>query len=70
MNAAIPVIMGMGHTLGPAGMGKILTFTSVEGAWLLVGMVALVAALFMRRLEKSESAVGSCQVDTGRAQIR
>ncbi len=70
MNAAIPVIMGLGHTLGPAVMGKVLTWTTVEGAWLLVGLVALVAALFMRRLEKADHAHSACGAETGTAQVR
>ncbi len=70
MNAVIPIVMGMGHTVGPAVMGKVLTLMSVEGAWLLVGLVAAFSTLFMRRLEKSDNALNPCGVETGKAQVR
>ncbi|MGE5678671.1 MAG: MDR family MFS transporter [Pseudomonadota bacterium] len=52
MNAILPTIMGTGYAIGPMVMGKILGHTSIESAWLLVGGVALVSALFMMLLER------------------
>lgn len=55
MSAVLPIIFGMGHTLGPIGMGKILNFTTIEGGWMLVGVICIIAAAFMLGLEAWES---------------
>jgi MFS family permease len=52
MNAILPTIMGMGYTIGPMTMGKILNYSSVESAWLIVGGLAAITAVLMFGLEK------------------
>jgi MFS family permease len=51
MNAIIPMIYGLGYTLGPLGMGQILRFTGINSAWKIVGVISIVAACFMFMLE-------------------
>ncbi|QCX33516.1 MFS transporter [Caloramator sp. E03] len=51
MNAVLPMILGLGHTLGPMGMGKALSYISIENGWIILGGVVFVASLFMRCLE-------------------
>jgi len=48
------MIFGMGYTLGPIGMGQILGVMSIESAWILVGVVSIIAACFMFLLEVIE----------------
>ena len=52
MNAVLPIIFGMGYTLGPITMGKALGYISIESAWLILGMVAIVSSIFMCGLER------------------
>jgi MFS family permease len=52
MNAILPIIFGMGYTLGPITMGKALGYISIESAWLILGMVAIVSSIFMCGLER------------------
>ncbi|MGH4139837.1 MFS transporter [Clostridium sp.] len=52
MNAVLPIIFGMGYTLGPITMGKALGYISIESAWLILGLVAFISSLFMCILEK------------------
>lgn len=52
MNAILPVIFGMGYTLGPVTMGKALGYISVESAWLILGMVGIISSIFMFGLER------------------
>ncbi|SKA96635.1 Predicted arabinose efflux permease, MFS family [Caloramator quimbayensis] len=51
MNAVLPMILGLGYTLGPMGMGKALSYISIEQGWIILGGVVFVASLFMRGLE-------------------
>lgn len=51
MNALLPMILGLGYTLGPMGMGKLLTYISIESGWLILGFFVFAASLFMRWLE-------------------
>ncbi len=55
MNAVLPTIMGMGYAIGPMTMGKILNHTSVESAWLVLGVMTGISAAFMFGLEKYDS---------------
>ena len=55
MSAVIPMIFGLGNTLGPAGMGKMLAYVSIENAWLMIGLSTLLFAVLMYRLEKWEA---------------
>lgn len=52
MSATVSLITGAGFTLGPVGMGLILTQASIEQAWVLIGISALGAAGLMYLLEK------------------
>ena len=52
MNAVLPIIFGMGYTLGPITMGKALGYISIESAWLFLGMVAIISSIFMYGLER------------------
>ncbi|MFX0559523.1 MFS transporter [Tepidibacillus infernus] len=52
MNAVLPMIMGLGHTLGPLGMGTLLKTFTIENGWVLVGIVAGISSFFMLWLEK------------------
>jgi MFS family permease len=52
MNAVLPTIMGMGYAIGPMTMGKILNHTSVESAWIILGVMTSISAAFMFGLEK------------------
>ncbi|MGF7058371.1 MDR family MFS transporter [Brassicibacter mesophilus] len=54
MSAALPIIFGMGYTLGPWGMGKILTHVTIEHAWIMIGIFGVVSTIFMLNLEKYE----------------
>jgi Arabinose efflux permease len=59
MSSVLPVILGMGYTLGPMVMGKALTFISIETGWLILGCVALISSFLMRRLESYEKSISS-----------
>ncbi|MHB1393921.1 MAG: MDR family MFS transporter [Clostridia bacterium] len=52
MNSVLPTIMGMGYAIGPMTMGKILNYSSVESAWLILGGLTAISAVFMFGLEK------------------
>lgn len=52
MNSVMPTIMNLGYAMGPMLMGKILNYSTIENAWLLVGGVTSVSALAMFFLEK------------------
>ena len=42
MDAVLPIIMGVGFTIGPAIMGTILKVTTIENGWRFVGTVMLI----------------------------
>ena len=52
MSAAIPMIAGLGNTLGPLGMGRLLKFVNVNTGWQLIGVLTLVFSVLMYALEK------------------
>ena len=54
MSAVIPMIFGMGQTLGPIGMGQILNHTNIELAWLLMGGIGIIFTILMFVLEQQE----------------
>lgn len=54
MSAVIPMIYGLGYTLGPIGMGQILRFVNINNAWKIVGSISIVASCFMLILESYE----------------
>jgi len=42
MDAVLPIIMGLGFTIGPAIMGTILKVTTIENGWRFIGLVMLI----------------------------
>lgn len=54
MSAVIPMIYGLGYTLGPIGMGQVLRFVNINNAWKIVGGISIVASCFMLILESYE----------------
>lgn len=52
ISAVLPMIMGMGQTLGPLLMGTILTLTSMTRAWLIIGIFMGAFAIFALMLDK------------------
>lgn len=59
MSAIIPMLSGLGFTLGPLGMGIALKYVSIETGWIALGISTLIFTVFMRilqRFEKRETA--------------
>lgn len=54
MSAIIPMLSGLGFTLGPLGMGKVLNYVSIETGWMALGISTLVFTGFMRILQRVE----------------
>ena len=52
MSAVLPMIFGLGNTLGPVTMGYALQFISIETGWRYLGGFALAAAGLMYGLER------------------
>jgi hypothetical protein len=44
--------MGAGFTIGPMGMGKLLSYLSIEQGWLFIGFVGFIGTLMMFWVEK------------------
>jgi MFS family permease len=59
MNSVMPTIMNLGYAIGPMLMGKILNYSTIENAWLLVGGVTSVSALAMFFLERYYDRTGA-----------
>lgn len=55
MNSVLPIIMGLGFTLGPVGMGNILKYYSIEQAWQTVGLLMIISTTLMFLLEKIDA---------------
>ncbi|GAB6153382.1 hypothetical protein JCM17380_21320 [Desulfosporosinus burensis] len=54
MNSVIPMMFGLGNTLGPVGMGYALTYVNIDTGWMLIGVSTFIFSLFMLSLEKFE----------------
>lgn len=54
MSAVLTTITGTGYAVGPMVMGKILNFTSIEDAWIFIGILTTITAVMMLGLEKYE----------------
>ncbi len=54
MSSVVPMIFGLGETLGPVGMGYALAYMSIDTGWMLIGISTFIFALFMFGLEKYE----------------
>lgn len=65
MSAIIPMIFGLGYTLGPVGMGLVLKYLSIEGGWIVVGAVGIVFSALMYLLEVYDSKKNLEIKDTG-----
>ena len=55
VGSILPIIMGMGHTLGPGIMGRILKFTGISSAWFLIGGVMSIFVFFTLILDRFDS---------------
>jgi MFS family permease len=51
MSSVLPMIMGAGYSLGPLIMGIILQRTSFSYSWKIIGIIVLMATVFMGFLE-------------------
>lgn len=64
MNSVIPMMFGLGNTLGPVGMGYALTYVSIDTGWMLIGISTFIFSLFMFGLEKVEAQKTVQHIDT------
>lgn len=55
MNAVLPIIMGLGYTLGPMIMGNVSGSIGIAGAWRIVGLVMITFTVFAILLEKYDN---------------
>jgi len=55
MNSVMPMMFGLGNTLGPVGMGYALTYVSIDTGWIFIGISTLIFSLLMFGLEKAEA---------------
>ncbi|MFZ5353600.1 MAG: MDR family MFS transporter [Bacillota bacterium] len=55
MSSVLMLTLGMGYSIGPAVMGKVISGTGVANGWLIIGGVVTVAAALMYRLELFEA---------------
>lgn len=51
INAVMPIIMGIGRSVGPLAMGIIIENSSIEKGWMVVGAVMAAGVIFMKILE-------------------
>lgn len=51
INAVVPLIMGIGRSIGPLLMGYIIEASTIETGWKVVGLVMLVGVIFMKLLD-------------------
>ncbi|WP_105617729.1 MFS transporter [Vallitalea okinawensis] len=51
ISAVLPIIMGMGYTLGPLVIGYVLESLSFADAWKIIGVIGLVATILMKLVE-------------------
>ncbi|HEX3015207.1 MAG TPA: MFS transporter [Desulfobacteria bacterium] len=68
ISAVIPMMFHLGNTLGPLGMGKVLTVLSLDNGWRLLGVSTLMFSMLMWRLERREQRSENRQL-TGSQQI-
>lgn len=55
INAILPMVMGLGHTLGPAVMGSIIIVTGINGGWIVIAVVMALFTLFTLMLDRYDS---------------
>lgn len=54
MNAVMPIIMGIGYSMGPLLMGRGLNIFSIETGWKLIGLIMALGVIFMKLLEMAD----------------
>jgi len=64
MNSVMPMMFGLGNTLGPVGRGYALTYVSIDTGWRLIGISTLIFSLLMLGLEKVEARNTERYIDT------
>lgn len=55
MNAILPMIMGLGYTIGPTITGSISESLSIGNAWRIVGLIMVTFTVFAVMLERYDS---------------
>ncbi|WP_373898697.1 MFS transporter [Haloimpatiens sp. FM7315] len=55
MSGVLPLVMGLGYTFSPMIMGKALMYINIQKSWIIMGVIALISALFMKALKKLET---------------
>lgn len=55
INSVLPIITGVGYTIGPFLMGMVLTVTSINNAWIVIAVVMIIFSFFTIKLEKYDS---------------
>ncbi len=61
MNSILPIMMGIGHSIGPLVMGKFLEYTSISGGWRMVGLIMVISTSMMfilGRVDENNSKIG------------
>jgi MFS family permease len=56
MSSVLPILMGMGFTIGPVVMGTVLENTSFFVSWIITGLVVLISTvsmIFIRRFDRN-----------------
>lgn len=55
MNAVLPIIMGLGYTIGPVITGNISSSLGMDTAWKIVGAIMIIFVMFTFMLEKYDN---------------
>lgn len=55
INSILPIISGLGYTIGPITMGTVLSITSINKAWIGIAVVMIIFSFFTKMLEKYEN---------------
>ncbi|MDV3428881.1 MAG: MFS transporter [Bacillota bacterium] len=55
INSILPIISGLGYTIGPALMGMVLSIISINNAWIVIAVVMVIFSFFTKILEKYEN---------------
>ena len=55
MNSVLPLLMGLGYTVGPILMGRIISISSIEKEWQFIGVIMLISTIFMKLLERMDN---------------
>lgn len=55
MNAVLPIIIGLGYTIGPLITGKLIITSGIKETWRIVGLVMAVFSIFDLMLERYDA---------------